>query len=388
MSFVDHRTRSHLSPALPHLDVELTERCNNACLHCYINRPAADAVAMGRELSTAQWIDLFRQAANLGALNLRFTGGEPLLRPDFAELYLAARRLGLKVQLFTNARLVTPELAALFQRVPPLVKVEVTVYGMSAASYDAAACSPGAYEQFRGGLDLLLAHGTPLTVKWAVLPPNEHEVSQYERWAASLPGAEGPAPVAMVYDLRARRDSQSRNALIASLRRDPQEVAAHLARDEQHYRQEMSQFCARFTRPAGDQLFSCGAGHTLSIDAYGRIQGCLLLRAPHLSLQAGSDPGALAQALRELPARLGALKATHPAYLARCARCFLRGLCESCPAKSWMEHGVLDAPVEYHCQIAHAQARRLGLLAPGEQAWQVADWQSRLANLSAQEMVS
>jgi hypothetical protein len=88
MTYVDHRTRSHLSPALPHLDVELTERCNNACLHCYINRPAADAAAQGRELTTAQWQDLFRQAADLGALSLRFTGGEPLLRPDFAELYL------------------------------------------------------------------------------------------------------------------------------------------------------------------------------------------------------------------------------------------------------------------------------------------------------------
>ena len=35
---------------------------------------------------------------------MRFTGGEPLLRPDFEELYLHARRLGMKVLLFTNAR--------------------------------------------------------------------------------------------------------------------------------------------------------------------------------------------------------------------------------------------------------------------------------------------
>ena len=41
------------------------------------------------------------------------TGGEPLLRPDFAEIYLYARRLGLKVVLFTNARPITPELADL-----------------------------------------------------------------------------------------------------------------------------------------------------------------------------------------------------------------------------------------------------------------------------------
>jgi radical SAM protein with 4Fe4S-binding SPASM domain len=385
MTYVDHRTHPAFSPTLPHLDVELTERCNNACLHCYINRPATDAAAQGRELSTVQWQDLFRQAADLGALTLRITGGEPLLRPDFSELYLSARRLGLKVHLFTNARRVTPELAALLGRVPPLQKVEITVYGMTPASYDAAACAPGAYSEYHRGLDLLLQHGVPIIVKWAHLPPNMHEVGDFERWAVTLPGAEGPAAVAMVYDLRARRDSLARNALIASLRRDPLEVAAHLARNEQHYRQEMSQFCARFTRPTGDQLFNCGAGHSLNVDAYGRVQGCMLLRDPSLSVDAAAG---LRTALQTLPGRLGQLKAAHPAYLAHCARCFLHGLCESCPAKSWMEHGVLDMPVEYHCQIAHAQARFLGLLAEGEQAWQVTDWQSRLATLSAQEMVS
>src|SRR5512136_2635476 len=95
-------------PLLSHLDIELTERCNNACLHCCINRPTHDPRAARRELSAAQWGKILRQAADLGALSVRFTGGEPLLRPDFADIYLGARRLGLKVMLFTNARLITP----------------------------------------------------------------------------------------------------------------------------------------------------------------------------------------------------------------------------------------------------------------------------------------
>ena len=58
-------------------------------------------------------------------------------------------------------------------------------------------------------------------------------------------------------------------------------------------------------------------------------------------------------------------------------------MCEQCPAKSWMEYGTLDTPVEYHCRVAHARARDLGLLGENEQGWEVADWQGRVAGFSS-----
>jgi hypothetical protein len=53
-------------------------------------------------------------------------------------------------------------------------------------------------------------------------------------------------------------------------------------------------------------------------------------------------------------------------------------LCDQCPAKSWMETGTLDAPVEYFCQVAHAQARDMGWLEQNENAWEVTDYQKRV----------
>ena len=79
------------------------------------------------------------------------------------------------------------------------------------------------------------------------------------------------------------------------------------------------------------------------------------------------------------------MRAENPDYLARCARCFLKGLCEQCPGKSWQEHGTLSTPVEYLCEVAHAQARYLGLLGEGEMGWEVEDWQQRIENLSRKE---
>ncbi len=75
---------------------------------------------------------------------------------------------------------------------------------------------------------------------------------------------------------------------------------------------------------------------------------------------------------------MGAMTAQDLCYLARCARCFLKGLCEQCPAKSWMEHGTFDTPVEYLCRVAHARALDLGLLKEGERSWEVEDGRERV----------
>ena len=364
---------------LGRLDIELTERCNNDCIHCCINLPMDDKVARQREMATDEVKSVLTQAAALGCLSVRFTGGEPLLREDFEELYLFARRQGMKVMLFTNARLVTPELADLFARVPPGELVEVTVYGMKPESYEAVSRVPGSYAEFRRGMNLLLDRRVGFVVKGALLPPNRGEMEEFEAWATTLPAMDHPPSYSMFFDLRARRDSDVKNRQIAGLRLSPAEGVAVLSRRREEYHKEMRQFTSRFMGPAGDRLFACGAGHGTCIDAYGWAQMCLPLRRPDMTydLKAGS----LRDAVTSFFPRLRETRATNPDYLARCARCFLKGLCEQCPAKSWAEHGTLDTPVEYLCQVAHAQARDLGLLRDGERAWEVSDGRSRTERL-------
>lgn len=368
------------APLLGRLDFELTERCNNNCLHCCVNLPEADETARQRELSTDRIKAILSEAAALGALSVRFTGGEPLLREDFAELYLFARRLGLKVLIFTNARLVTPELAGLLKRVPPLEKVEITVYGMRRESYEAVSRVTGSYEEFWRGVNLLLEHGVPLVVKGALLPENAGDMEIFEDWAANLPAMEEPPSYARFFELRGRRDSPGKNRLIQGLRPESEKAPEFLKRQGERQRRELNEFCARFMGPPGEDLFVCGAGLTPCVDAYGRLQPCLALRHPGTVYDLRS--GSLKEALTVFFPRLRETRAANPDYLSRCAICFLKGLCEQCPAKSWSEHGVLDKPVEYLCRVAHAQARELGLLKEGESGWEVQNWKERLAWLS------
>lgn len=373
-------------PRLGHLDIELTERCNNACIHCYINLPAEHALAKCRELTAEQWKDILRQAADLGALSVRFTGGEPLLRDDFAEIYLFTRRLGIEVMLFTNARRISPELADLFARVPPRKKIEISVYGMQPQSYDAVTCTPGAFAEFRRGVDLLKERGIPFVVKSVLLPPNRNEMDEFESWSASIPWMDRRPSYSVFLELRTRRDSQTKNRLIRKLRFSPKEGVALLSRDEEAFRLGMARFCTSFIGPQGDRLFSCGAGETGCVDAYGVYQMCMPLRHPETVYDL--KKGTLHEGLTVVFPHLRELRATNPIYLDHCARCFLKGLCEQCPGKSWEEYGTLDTPVDYLCQVAHAQARYLGLLSANERGWEVEDWRARVQKLPIQEDIA
>ncbi|MCF7811943.1 radical SAM protein, partial [bacterium] len=160
------------APLLYNLTFELTERCNNNCIHCNINLPSNDTNAISRELKTDDIKRILDEAAELGCLGVRFTGGEPLLRKDFEELYLYIRHLGMRVELFTNATLINSKLANLFESIPLLSKIEVTIYGMESDTYEAVTGVKGSYKAAMHGISLLEDRDIPFILKWVCLPQN------------------------------------------------------------------------------------------------------------------------------------------------------------------------------------------------------------------------
>ena len=91
-----------MTPAAPTplaLIAELTHRCPLHCVYC--SNPL-ELKHRADELSTQDWSRVFREAAEAGVLQIDFTGGEPLARPDIVELVRTARQAGLYVNLITS----------------------------------------------------------------------------------------------------------------------------------------------------------------------------------------------------------------------------------------------------------------------------------------------
>ncbi|UCE16353.1 MAG: radical SAM protein [Candidatus Bathyarchaeota archaeon] len=81
------------------VDLALTFRCQNNCVHCYAGGPHETP-----ELTTEQWKEVINRLHQIGVFILTFTGGEPTLREDLPELLLYGQNKGIVTGLITNGR--------------------------------------------------------------------------------------------------------------------------------------------------------------------------------------------------------------------------------------------------------------------------------------------
>jgi len=163
---------------------ELTARCNLHCKMC-LTRIDNDAKSLMNEKSAKEWIDMARQVKQAGTLGLLLTGGEPLLRPDFAEIYSEIASMGFVLSIYTNATLITDEIFDLFRKLPPH-NIGVTVYGASGKTYRLVTGSSDAYDRMLEGVDRLRRLPSRLTVRTTIIKDNLEDLDRISTWAKGL----------------------------------------------------------------------------------------------------------------------------------------------------------------------------------------------------------
>ncbi len=156
---------------------ELTPRCNLRCKMCYIRLDRQRMSLLGRELTAEEWIHLARKAADAGMLYLTVTGGEPLLRDDFVEIYTALTRMGFILTLNTNACLINDPVYEVLKRYPP-TNVLVTIYGAGPETYGKICGDPEAFPRAMQGLERLSGISTRLEVRTTFIKDNRKELEQ------------------------------------------------------------------------------------------------------------------------------------------------------------------------------------------------------------------
>lgn len=340
-------------------DLEITARCNHDCRHCYINLPAGDKKTAKKELSLEQIGRIADQAIVMGSLWCLLSGGEPLLREDFADIYLMLKKKGLLVSVFTNACLITAEHIALFKKYPPR-DIEITIYGITQETYEKVTRRPGSYAAFRRGLDMLLNAGIKARLKAMALRSNVSELPAIAAFCRQH---------TMDYFrfdpmLHLRFDSNpARNAEIKSERLNADEIVAIEQADTERSA-ALKKNCDQLIFPDGEHrnchhLFRCGAGNSsfaVSHDGYFRLCSSLW----HPECMYDLKKGTLAEAWNMLVPHVRALTSSDSEFLEKCRSCPIINLCLWCPAHAHLENGRLDAWSEYFCQVAHARALAIG----------------------------
>lgn len=347
--------------ALTSLDLDITARCNNNCTHCYINLPPGDRHAKSKELSREEIDGIADEAISLGAMLCTLTGGEPLLRDDFADIYLSLKKKGLLTSVFTNAALVTKELAGIFSRYPPR-NMEVSVYGVTQQTYEAVTRKPGSFAAFVRGVEALLSSGVKVRFKAMALRSNIHELPAIAQFCRKR------TRDYFRFDpwLHFRYDgNRLRNEEMVSERLSPEDFV-NAERGDSERISMMQAHCEELLMEPRDpgtgsvNVFSCGAGKnscSISYDGVYRLCGSLW----HPDCVYDLRNGNLAEAHLSLMPRVRSMKSSNEEFMRNCYGCPIINFCSWCPARAYLETGQLDQPVAYFCEVGHARARALGI---------------------------
>lgn len=339
--------------------LELTARCNLSCKMCYIHKKEHDPIALSKELPTEFWLDFIEQAKQNGTLTMLITGGEPLLRKDFREIYLACKKAGFVTSVNTNGTLLTEADVEFFKQYPP-ARLNISLYGASFETYRALCGIGQLYERVTNNVRALCAAGVAVKLNYTVTAFNFGDAPAIYAFAREL-----SIPVQhSTYMFPALRASE--NGTCSACRATPEQAAEYMFRcDKEKFSKEIFSLRAKgyahgcdvpydededSMRSESERIF-CRAGvssYWLTYD--GRLLPCGMMEKPFIDLQETTFAEAW-QSLKE---------ETEKIYLpSKCTACKKRPYCEVCAAVCYGESLRYDAVPEYMCRKTDAFLKRM-----------------------------
>ncbi|MBN1381363.1 MAG: radical SAM protein [Deltaproteobacteria bacterium] len=316
---------------------ELTSRCNLSCSMCYVNRPAGDTSIKNKELSSDSWILLAREAADSGMVFLLLTGGEVFLRSDFFQIYEPLTRMGLILTIFTNGTLISDAIADRLSQSPPN-RVEISLYGASASTYEAVTGVRGSYKRCCKGIEALIKRQIPLGLKTIITTRNVNELSAMKEMAKAW-------GVSFISSWLLSKRSDGQPSDVENLRLAAADCVT-IQVSEKTLANSWEEAALLESSDNKDKNFYCLAGKAaFVISPSGKMNVCLDLPLPAAQpLEVGFEA-----AWNEVQRFTDAA----PPPSTACIACDSRIYCGRCPAWSYLETGTLTEPVPYWCEIAH-----------------------------------
>lgn len=162
--------------------IELTARCNLRCKHCYRESGAVQEQALGTE----DLVATLQHLADSGVRIVELTGGEPLLRKDFFDIFDFCIENMSSVALLTNGCLVREEIADRLAEHRDKMVVSVSIDSWRPDFHDRFRGVSGSHAKACRAVRLLSERGVVVRVGMSVVPENAHEIEATLELARSL----------------------------------------------------------------------------------------------------------------------------------------------------------------------------------------------------------
>lgn len=162
------------SSNLRHIWIEITNRCNLTCVHCYAN--SGPHVDTSGEIPDDRVLNLLAEAQAEGCTSVQFIGGEPMIHPSLPQFIRRAYDLGYDdIEVYSN--LVSLPAAALLSIETFKARVATSFYSAQATVHDAVTSQSGSWKKTLKNIERLQAAGVPIRIGFI---ETEQNAGEYE----------------------------------------------------------------------------------------------------------------------------------------------------------------------------------------------------------------
>ena len=335
---------SKKKPYLMSLQFEVTSKCNERCIHCYIPNKKKDD---GQEMTLALFEDIIKQFSEMGGLQVSLSGGEILLHKDIWKMVDICRQYDMQIALLTNLYFMKDDDV---QRMASanISIVQTSLYSMNPEIHDYITKIKGSHEKTKKAIEKLVRNNIPTSISCPILKINKDCYKSILDYAHSL-GIKAQTDFILMAKENLETDNLKNRISIEDCEKIIKLILDNNMRDTDDYVKKSSKKNLKALL-SGDMPI-CAAGiNNLCISSNGDAYPCNGWQ----SYKSGNIKTETLQEIWENSIVLNKLRSIKRSDFPECKNCDAAEYCNICLARNCNESGGDPLKINPHfCKIAH-----------------------------------
>ena len=326
-------------PQLTNLHIEITSRCNERCVHCYI--PNDNKV---NNIEPSLFYNILEQCNDMKLLHLTLSGGEPMLHPNFCDFLKKCKEYDFSINILTNLTLLNDDIISEMKR-NPLLGVQVSLYSMNSDIHDEITQMKGSFEKTKNAILKLIENNIPMQISCPIMKQNKNNYNDVKEWAKKH-----NIHVGDDYTIIAKYDHTTQNLSNRLSINEAEELINNIINTDIKYVEKIEEEVERKKNSPYDDYVCSICNSSICITESGNVYPC----AGWQDNIVGDVKETSLKNIWENSEKVKYLRGIKKRDFPKCIQCLEKEYCTMCMVRNANEDPMGDPLVvnEYFCEIA------------------------------------
>ena len=326
-------------PQLTNLHIEITSRCNERCVHCYI--PNDNKV---NNIEPSLFYDILEQCNDMKLLHLTLSGGEPMLHPNFCDFLRKCKEYDFSINILTNLTLLNDDIISEMKR-NSLLGVQVSLYSRNSDTHDEITHMKCRFEKTKNAILKLIENNIPMQISCPIMKQNKNNYNDVKEWAKKY-----NIHVGDDYTIIAKYDHTTQNLSNRLSIDEVEELINNIVDTDIKYVEKMKKEIERKKNTPYDDYVCSVCNSSICITESGNVYPC----AGWQDNIVGDVKKTSLKNIWENSEKVRYLRGIKKQDFPKCIQCLEKEYCTMCMVRNANEDPMGDPLVvnEYFCEIA------------------------------------